>query len=96
MQKWAVCVPKLPWVFRLFFLSKKVLIALRLREVQMLQVLGRTLVNAVYWKNETESFYFSVFRIFFLYVTAPHINMLLCFIISRKISCGLEGYQRSP
>ena len=50
--------------------------------VSFFGVLGRTLVNAVYWKTQTESFYCSLV-LFFLCVTTPHINMLFflyCFI----------------
>ena len=47
--------------------------------VSFFGVLGRTLVNAVYWKTETESFYCSLV-LFFLCLTTPHVNMLFFFV----------------
>ena len=57
--------------------------------VSFFGVLGRTLVNAVYWKTETESFYCSLV-LFFLCVTTPHINMLFFFLVFRYCKFPLE------
>ena len=59
--------------------------------VSFFGVLGRTLVNAVYWKTQTESFYCSLV-LFFLCVTTPHINMLFflyCFIGNFLLKWGI-------
>lgn len=54
MQKWAVCVPKLPWVFRLTFLVEEILIALRLREVQNVPLsLVQFIISISSFANET-------------------------------------------